>query len=218
MREFMKIVEGFDPLAAQALYDKALRVSKALSTAHYEFRAHWNREWVETLKASIEAARAKHEESEAERAAWEAEDAAEMGTQTTFVQRSFNVTTEIHDVLAGWWETMDRDFGYTLSHDVKQAIDYYHRAHPMAESSDEMSLLHSEKELATAISIRGGFGGFHGMDIVLTQMDSFAHALDTFRDISGSICTPSTEKAIKAGIPLILYAATVAGATAHKSV
>lgn len=218
MREFMKIVESVDPLAAQALYDKALNVSKALSTAHYEFRAHWDREWVDAIKATMETARAEHEADEAERASMEAEDAEFDGRESVFVPMAFNPVGAIQDVVANWWETMSRTFGHDITVEVKDAIDYYHRAHPMAETSDEMLLLYSEKDLATAIAVRGGFGGFHAMDLVLTQMDAFADAITRYTQQGGAICTPSTEKAIKAGIPAIMYVASVAGATSKTTV
>lgn len=217
MREFMKIVESVDPLAAQALYDKALRVSKALSTAHYEFRAHWDREWVDAIKASMETLAKAHEAAQAEAMEMEIEDAGFEGREPSFVPQPFNPVDALQDAIAAWWTPMERDFGFDLAEDVKSAINYYHRAHPMAETSDEMSLLYSEKDLATAIGVRGGFGGFHGMDVVLTQMDMFADALTRYTQLGGAICTPKTEKAIKAGIPAILYVASLAGATVKKA-
>lgn len=210
MRQFINIttgkslnetaLPGAGSVTPQAVYDKAVQVA-ALAGRHYEFRKKWDTQWVQSLKSRLASFEASHHSAEG----------TEVDFDPDYVAKPFVELDVMNDVLAMWWGEKS-DFVYDLVGDVKHACDYYQTAHPMAESSDEMSLLRSEKNLANTVEFHGGLGDIYAMDRVLTAMDIFLEDVARYQITGASICTQHTETLIKAGLPVIMWFAAKLGA------
>lgn len=199
MREYISIVEGRQPKAAdpQSVYARTLVVARAI--AHTLMIQRWNQEWTRALNTLVADARRRHEKNEAD----------EIEYNSNYKARPFAL--DIEDLTNQWWQQTVVPAAEALEWAAKAAYERYQDDHPKVEQSDRMSLHQDELRMIETIRYRGN-DSLDGLTVILDAINNFAPT-DHLLDISYlDVVTRETQDFIERIIPAILAICRLHGA------